>query len=183
MDMMGIPILLDDIIDLSAVLDRIWCVRDDHVRCLTCGVDMDISKSEKSLEDPSRMSIYLLDSIERTLSYTTRESGYLLDSDHTRVSNDKKIELIVDPIEEDKREKSDPKNRKSSPVEGFVADDFYDDGTVLQKKPAREEKSDKIEKMVYKYNPMTVERHDYFFIFSEEWDMFFFDHVIWGAFM
>lgn len=78
---------------------------------------MDISEAKYRLENPSSVSIDFLYPVERTLCDAPRESRNLLDTDHSRVSDDKDIEFVIDPVEQDKCEKYNPVEGESSPVE------------------------------------------------------------------
>jgi hypothetical protein len=77
---------------------------------------MDVPIGENRLQYSSSMSIYFLDTIEATLSHSPRECRDLLYTDDTRVGDDEEIELIVDPVEENKGEKCYPKYTKQCPI-------------------------------------------------------------------
>ncbi len=160
---MGVSVLLDNIVDTTAVFYRVWCIADDHVRCLTCGMDMDISEAKYRLKNPCCMRIDLLYSIERTLRDTPRESRNLLDTDDARVSDDEDIEFVIDPVEEDKCEKYNPVESESSPVER-TSYDIDDHTLVCEEDPRTDEKCYKIEKMKHQDNPVTMECHEDLFI-------------------
>lgn len=91
-------VFLDDIIDTSSIFYRIWGELDHHIRCLTRCMDVDISESENSLENPCCMGIDLLDTIERALTHIAWERWELLYTDHTRISDDEEIQFIIDPV-------------------------------------------------------------------------------------
>ena len=114
---MSISICLDDVIDPTAVLDRIWSVVHDHVRCLTRCMDMDIPESKYRLENPCCMSIDLLYSIEWAFRHASRKGWDLVYTNDSRVCDDEYVELIIDPVEKDKCEKYNPVERHPSPVE------------------------------------------------------------------
>lgn len=126
---MSISVCLDYVIDPAAVLDRIGCIVHDHVRCLTRGVDMDIPEAKYRLENPCCMCIHFLYSVEGALCDASGQSGDLVDPDDPRVCDDEDIELVVDPVEEDKREEYDPVECESSPVE--CASDDVDHGALV----------------------------------------------------
>ena len=128
---MSISICLDDVIDPTAVLDRIWSVVHDHVRCLTRCMDMDIPESKYSLENPCCMSIDLLYSIEWAFRHASRKGWDLVYTNDSRVCDDEYVELIIDPVEKDKCEKYDPVERESSPVES-TSYEVDDNALVIQ---------------------------------------------------
>ncbi len=105
---MTIAELIDDIIDAAGIFYWIWGIADHHVRGLTRGMDMDITKGKERLKNTCCVCVDFLDSIERTLTHRSRECWDLIDTDDTRVGDDEEIELIVDPIQQDKSQKYDP---------------------------------------------------------------------------
>jgi hypothetical protein len=143
---------------------------------------MDISVWEYSLEYSCGMSVYFLNTIEATLTHSSRERWDLLDTDDAWVCDDKEIELVIYPVEEDKGEKCYPKDTNQGPIKGIITKKLEDRSLIREKKPAHDKQCEKVEKMIYEDNPVTMERHDYFFVFSQEGDVFFFDHVICGSF-
>jgi hypothetical protein len=143
-------------------------------------MDVDISESENRLENTCCMSIHFLDSIERTLTHIACECWELLYADHTRISDDEEIQLIIDPVQEHECEKYYPIQCHASPVEP-TADDIYDGRLISQEKYRRYQQYYHIEKMEHEYNPVTMEGQDYMFVFAEEGDVFFVDHVICGS--
>ena len=125
---------------------------------------MDISESEYSLEYTCCMSIDFLHTIETTLSDCTRKSWYLLDSYNSRIRDDDDIELVIDPVEEDKCQKHDPVYTESSPVESIELE-YIDDSWLIRKKyPWTQKKEDKVKEVKHKNNPMTMDCHNDFFI-------------------
>lgn len=177
---MGLSILLDDVIDATRILDRIGGKSYHHIRGLARGMDMHISESKYRLKYPCRMCIHFLNSIEWTLGYGSREGWYLVDPDHARARDDEEVEFIIDPVEEDKCQEYDPIERDSSPKES-TSKKLDNRSLEFQKNSGWDEESDEVEKMKYEDNPVPMEGEDYMFVLSEEGDVFFFDHVIWGS--
>lgn len=141
---------------------------------------MDITESENRLEDTSSMSIHFLNTVERTLTDRTRECWYLIDTDDTRISDDEEIEFIIDPVEEHKREEHDPVEWESTPIE--PTPEYVDNRlAICDEDPWRQKKHDEIEKVKNEDYPVTVEGEEDVFVFSEEGDVFFFDHVMCGS--
>ena len=144
-------------------------------------MDMDISESEYRLPDSCGMSIDLLDSIEWTLTHTTRERRYLVDTDDTIVCYDEYIEFIIEPIQKYKSQSNNPKEGHASPKKCSASEEH--NALPICKKYSWSNKKDKhVHKMKYQNNPVSVECHYDFFSLSEEGDVFLLDHVvIWGA--
>ncbi len=178
---MSISIGLDDIINTASVFDRIWSIIYDHIRSFTRSMDVDISIAEYRLKDSRGIGIYFLDSVEATLGHSPWERRKLFDTDDSGISNNEEIELIIDPIKEDKCQKGNPIYRDTCPIDCLIADNLYNRKLIGNQYPSRNNKGKKIEKMVDEDNPVSMERHYDFFIFFEEGNMFFFDHVIWGS--
>jgi hypothetical protein len=66
-------IFADDGVDFVPVFYWIGYIVHDHIRVLTCRMDMDMTISENCLEDSCDLGIDLLYSIQSTLCDTTRE--------------------------------------------------------------------------------------------------------------
>ena len=90
-------ILTDDCIDPIPIFYWIRSKADDHIWVLTRRMDMDMSVSENGLEYTSDLRIDLLDTVESTLTHSSREWRYLLDTDNTLIRDDEEVELIVHP--------------------------------------------------------------------------------------
>ena len=161
---MFISILLDDIVDATRVFYRVWCIVDDHVWCLTRRTDMDITEFKDRLEYPWGMCIDLLDSIERTLGDISRKCWNLLDTNHSRIRDDKEVEFIIDPVDKDKCKKNNPIYRKSSPIERS-SDKIHDRASVGDQYPRTYKERKKVKKMKDKDNPMSMKSHDDLFMF------------------
>jgi hypothetical protein len=78
-------------------------------------MDMDMPISEHCLEYARDLCIDLLDTIESTLTHSSREGRDLINTNYPLIRDDEQIELVVHPREENKREKRHPKNTQSSP--------------------------------------------------------------------
>ena len=153
---MIISIGLDNIINAPSIFYRIWGIIHDHVRCFTRSMDMDIPIVKNGLQYSFCMSIYFLDAVETTFCHTAWEGWELFDTDDAWVSDDEEIELIIDPVEEDKCEESDPIYSNSSPVDWFVSENIENRSFIAQEHPGRDHEGDEIEKMIHEDNPMTV---------------------------
>ena len=178
---MSISICLDHIIDPSSIFDRIWCIVHDHIRGFARGMDMDISESKECLKHSSGICIYFLYSIEAAFGDASRKGWNLLNPDDPWIGDDKQIELIVDPIKEDKGQKCYPINRNACPVDSFISKKFDNGSFISEEYPRRDNKGDKVEKVVDQYYPMPMEGHYNLFVLFEEGYVFFFDHVICGS--
>lgn len=141
---------------------------------------MDITESEYCLEDTCCMCIDLLDSIEWTLTNAARECWYLVDPDDTSISDDEEIELIVDPVEEDKSQKYNPKERYSPPKYS-PARDRHNTLSIHKKKSRSHNQYKHVEEVEHEYNPVSMECHYEALAVSEEGDVFLLDHVMCGA--
>ena len=161
--MIRITVVLDDIIDPARVLYRIWWVLHDDIRALTCRVDMHIPKAKKCLDDACSMWCHFLDTIEVALGDCTREYRDLLYTDDTGVRDDDDIELIIDPVEEDKCEEHDPIDWNPSPVER-TSYDIYHDGLIWEKYPCTYEECYEVEKVKYQDDPVSMKRQEYLLI-------------------
>lgn len=159
-----IAIFLDDIIDSSGILDGVRGIFYDHIWCLTGSSDMHITEFEYRLQYPCCMSIDFLYTIETTLSNIPRESRYLLDPDHSRIGDDYNIEFVIDPVNEDKRQKHDPVYSKSSPVESSTCD-VHDGYPIAYEYSGSDKESKKVQEMKNKDNPMTMKGHHDLLIF------------------
>ena len=171
---------LNDIVDSSRIFYRIGGKSYDHIRCLTCSMDMNITESEYRLKYPCGMCIHFLNTIERALRYSTRKCWYLINTDNPGLCDDKEIEFIIDPTEEDESQEYNPIEWESSPIES-ASKEFDNRSLVLDKYCRRNKKCNEVEEMEYEDDPVTMKCEDYFFVFSQERDMLFFDHVIWGS--
>ncbi len=178
---MTISICLDHIVNSSCIFDRIRCIIHDHVRCFARCVDMDISESKECLEHSSGIGIYFLYSIKAAFGDASRKSRNLLDPYDPWIGDDKQIELIVDPIKEDKGQKCYPINGDTRPVDSLISQQFDNGSLIRDKYPRRYNKSDKVEKVVDEYYPMSMEGHYDLFVIFEEGYVFFFDHVMCGS--
>ena len=142
---------------------------------------MDISESKYSLKHSGSMSVYFLDAIEATLRHTTWERWNLLDTDDARVCDDEKIKFIIDPVEKDKCQECYPVYRHARPIDSLISDNVNNDELIIEKYPRRNDKGEKVEKVVDEYYPMSMESHDDLLVVFEEGNMFFFDHVMCGS--
>lgn len=121
---------------------------------------MDIPEAEYRLKYPCGMSIHFLYSIETALSHCSRECWNLLDPYDARIRDDDDIEFVIYPVEEDKSEKYDPINTETTPVES-VELEYIDDSSLISKKyPWAQKEEDKIKKMKYENNPMSMKCKD-----------------------
>lgn len=177
----SISVGLDDIVDSASIFYRIRSIVYYHVRSFACGMDMDIAISEDSLEDSGCMSINFLDSIETTFCYSSWKCGNLLDSNHSRVSDDKKIKLIINPVKKDKCKKGNPIDSYASPINCLIANDINNRVFISKEYPRSNNKREKVEEVIDENYPMTVKSHYDLFVVFEEGNMFFFDHVICGS--
>jgi hypothetical protein len=141
---------------------------------------MYIPESEYRLEDTCCMCVDFLNSIEGTFTDAPRECGYLVDTDDTCICDDEEIELIVDPVEEDKSQKYNPKERYGSPKESSTRD-RYDTISISKQESSGDDQYEHVDKVKQQYYPMSVKRHYEAFTVSEEGDVFLFDHVMCGA--
>ena len=91
------PIFADDRIDTIPILYGIRSITNDHIWVLTRGMDMHMPKSENGLEDARDLCIDLLDTIESTLTHSSREWRYLIDTDDPLICDDEEVELVVHP--------------------------------------------------------------------------------------
>lgn len=87
-------------------------------------MNMYISESKNCLQNSGGMSIYLLDSIQGTLSYTSRKHGNLVNSYNAGVCYNKKIKFIIDPVKKYKGKKYYPVQGNASPKE-TTSNHFY----------------------------------------------------------
>lgn len=97
---------------------------------------MHIAESEYRLEYTCCMCVDLLDSIEWTLTDAARECWYLVDTDDTCISDDEEVEFVIDPVEEDKSQKYDPKDWYGSP-EYSTTRDRHNTLTIYEKEYTR----------------------------------------------
>jgi hypothetical protein len=146
---MAVSIGLYHVIDTTGIFYRIWSIIHDHIRCLTRGMDMHISESKKSLKYSCGIGVHFLDSVEATLGYTARKCRYLLDADDTRISDDKEVKLIIDPIEEDKGEKPYPVNSNPRPINSFKSDELNNRSLIGDEYPCCDDKCYEVEKVIY----------------------------------
>lgn len=144
-------------------------------------MDVDISISEYCLEDSSCVGIYFLDTIEATFGDSTRKCRNLLYTDNAWIGDDEEIELIVDPVEEDKGKERNPIDRNTSPIDSLISD-YVDNGELIgEKHPRRNNEREEIEKMINKYYPVSMKCHYDLLIVFKEGNVFFFDHVMCGS--
>jgi hypothetical protein len=177
---MTVTEFVDDIVDAASILYWIWSVPDHHVRRLTRSMDMDITESEERLEDTCRMCVDLLDSVEWTLGYWSRECRDLIDTDDTRVRDDEEVEFVIDPIQQDKSQKYYPEETECSPIESSTRE-WHKTVSVCQEEDRGDYENCYIAKMSYEDDPVTMEGHHDSFVGPEKGDVFLLDHVMCGA--
>jgi hypothetical protein len=123
-------------------------------------MDMHISELKNRLKYPCRICPHFLYSIETTLGDASRECRYLLYTDDTRICDDDDIEFVIDPVNQDKCQKHNPIYSDPSPVESSTYD-VHDRDLISYEYPRGHEEREKIEKMKYKDNPMSMKCHEY----------------------
>lgn len=121
-------------------------------------MDMHISEPENSLEYARGMSCDLLHSVECALGHCPWESRNLFDTDNPRICDDDDIELVIDPVEKDKRQKYYPVECQSSPVD-TTSYYIYDSELVRNEYPWSQKECYTVKKMKNQNNPVSMNSH------------------------
>jgi hypothetical protein len=175
------PIFADDRIDTVPILYWIGSVTDYHIRVLTGRMYVYMTIVEDCLENSCYLSIDLLHTIETTLTHSPRERRQLLNTDDTLVSDDEEIELVIDPREENKSEKEHPIYTQSSPE--YSSPEYSNECCLHREYQERgDNEGEYISNLEYKYNPMSVEHHEYMLARSDlGCSVYGFGHVMCGG--
>lgn len=142
---------------------------------------MNIPITKDGLKDSCCMGIYFLDTVKTTFGYSSRECRNLLDADYSRIGDNKKIQLIINPIKKNECKECNPIDCNTRPIYGLITNDIDNSELIGEKYPSCKDKRQKIEKVIDEYYPVSMEGHYDLLIVFEEGNMFFFDHVMCGS--